>query len=161
MIIENKIWNRMISAKLFTFSNGNKNIKIRGSYWWLNRTIYQRGVDRNWFRGRNFWTMSVDKLKILNGLPYWHWCMWFWSISRWHWWRISRSRCRQRHRQWKKNRRRCSTRNQRREIWNKLKERDIGKYEILFGREIVTSVSFLSLKISNKNTFDRSRRQFV
>jgi len=65
------------------------------------------------------------------------------------------------HRQWKRNRRRRSTKNPWREIWNKLKKRDVGRHEILFSRGIVTSISFLCSRIINKDTFDKSRRQFV
>jgi len=41
MIIRNEIRNKMISARPFTFSKSNLNIKIRGRYWWWRRrTVY-------------------------------------------------------------------------------------------------------------------------
>ena len=40
-------------------------------------------------------------------------------------------------------------------------KRDVGGHKIFFSREIVISVSFLCLGITNKDTCDRSRRHFV
>jgi len=113
--------------------------------------IYWRGVGRNWFRDGNFLAMSVDVFEILN----WRWDRWLRSVYQRHWWRISRSICRQRHRQWKSNR------NMWKEILNRLKEGDIGRHKILSGKGIITPVFFLSSRIPNKDTFGRSRRQVL
>ena len=37
------------------------------------------------------------------------------------------------------------------EIWNILKERDIGRHKMLCARGIIASVSFLSFRISNRH----------
>jgi len=47
------------------------------------------------------------------------------------------------------------------EKYETLKEHDIGRQKILFGKGIITLVSFLSSRIPKKNTFDRSRRQSI
>jgi len=151
MIIENKIRNIIISARSFSF---------RRAVWTSRSEGYAHdggpstgGVSPNWFSDRNFLAMSIDVSEILN----WLWGSMLWSVYWWHWWRISRSRCKQWHRQ-RRNNPSCSNRNLWREIWNELKERDIDRHKVLPGLEIIIQIFFLS---SNKDTFDWSRRQFI
>jgi len=101
------------------------------------------GVSRNWFGGRNFWAMSVDVYGILN----WFWCRWIWR----HWRRNSRSKCKEWHRQWRRNRLRYIDRNLWREIWNRLKELNISRHQIW--RDYNTCILFCS-----RIAFYKSRR---
>ena len=82
-IIRNKMKNRIIITRLFTFGEGNRNITIRGKCWWLRRWTFRwrGGVGRNWFRDKNFWLVSV----VISEIPKRLWCRWLSCVCRWQW----------------------------------------------------------------------------
>ena len=139
----------MNSIRLFTFAEGNRNIKIRGRCWcWGGGPFIGEELAGTGSEAETFYRWVYRLSEIPRTLC----CRWYVVPSNDTSKETSgKSRCMQRNRRWKRDRLWCSNWILRREVWNGLKEYDICKHKILLVVKTVAPVYFLSSRISNKN----------